>query len=79
MNLEESGMFKDWFVEFIKDSMLNRVFDESKLGYDEGILIDYNSGKRNEYIIKDLDCYNQYYKEVLVPLIREQKLKELGI
>lgn len=77
MSLKESEMFRDWFINRTYTEELS--FYPSKILADEGILIDYNSGKRNEYKIIDLDIYNLYYKEVIIPLIREQKLKDLGI
>jgi len=74
MNLEESKLFMLWFE---KNKLKNN--DVGKIEWDEAIIIYYNIIKRNYDRIESLDCYKDFYNEILLPLNREKKIKELGI
>jgi len=74
MNLEESKLFMLWFE---KNKLKNN--DVGKIEWDEATIIYYNIIKRNYDRIESLDCYKDFYNEILLPLNREKKIKELGI
>lgn len=87
MTLEESRIFRNWFVDRLKKGIYEETyllgFDFDKILFGKGIIIDYNyedlypEKEPLIYSIKYLDCYNEFYNDIIIPLNRDKKLKKI--